>query len=60
MANKANKGVPALRNADVTGMTDGKQEDIARETGQGPRKDAARKFIDEQEEQAGTSSPAKE
>lgn len=60
MADKPKKGVPALRNAEVTGMTEGKQEEIARETGHGPRKDAARKFYDEQGEQAGRTSPPKE
>lgn len=60
MPRKARKGVPALRNEDVTGMTEAKQERIARETGRGPRTDAAKKFYDEQEDEASRTSPPRE
>jgi hypothetical protein len=60
MPRKAKKGVPALRNEDVTGMAKEKQEKIARETGRGPRTDAAKRFHDEQEVQASRTPPPKE
>ena len=60
MTNTGKKGVPALRNEDVTGMTDEKQEEIARRTGHGSRSDAARKFNEEQEDQAAQTPPWKE
>ena len=56
MAKKRGEGVPALQNEDVTGMTEDRQEQVIRESGRAPRKDAAREFYDEQEEQAADSS----
>ncbi len=38
---KSGDGVPALRNEDVTGMTEEKQEDVIRESGHAPREQAA-------------------
>jgi hypothetical protein len=52
MAKKTDEGVPALRNDEVTGMTEEKQEEIVRRSGRAPRKDAAEEFFEEQEEQA--------
>ncbi len=52
MPKKRREGVPALQNEDVTGMTKRKQEKVARETGKGPREEAAKEFYEEQEEQA--------
>jgi hypothetical protein len=49
---KNDEGVPALKNDDVTGMTEEKQEKIVRESGRAPRKDAAEEFYEEQGEQA--------
>jgi hypothetical protein len=60
MARKAKKGVPALRNEHVTGMTEEKQEEIARETGRGSRKDAAKRFNQEQQRQAARTPPAED
>ncbi len=54
---KANKGVPALQNEDVTGMTEEKQEEVIRESGRAPRKRAAEEFYEEQREQAGETKP---
>ena len=59
MARKRDEGVPALQNDDVTGMTEEKQEQVIRESGRARRKDAAREFYDEQEEQA-AETPAGE
>ena len=39
------KGVPALQNVEVTGMTEEKQEDIVRRSGRASRKDAANEFF---------------
>ncbi len=52
MADKADKGVPALKNEDVTGMTEAKQEEVVHESGQAPRERAAKEFYEEQGEQA--------
>lgn len=52
MTKKTNKGVPALKNDDVTGLTEEKQEGIIERSGRAPRKDAAKEFYDEQEVQA--------
>ena len=52
MAKKSDKGVPALQNDEVTGMTDEKQEEIVRRSGRASRKDAAKEFYDEEGEQA--------
>jgi hypothetical protein len=60
MTRKAKKGVPALQNEDVTGMTEERQEEIARETGRGPREDAAERFNKEQQRQAVRTPPAKD
>ena len=49
---KKTEGVPALRNDDVTGITEDKQAAIIRESGRAPRERAAEEFLDEQEEQA--------
>jgi hypothetical protein len=49
---KKNEGVPALKNDDVTGMTEEKQEKVVRESGRAARKDAAEEFYEEQGEQA--------
>ena len=56
MTDKSKEGVPALRNDEVTGMTEEKQEQVIRESARAPRKDAAKEFLDEQEEQAGETS----
>jgi hypothetical protein len=57
MARKSGEGVPALRNEDVTGMTEEKQDQVIRESGRAPRKRAAEKFYDEQQDQAGGTPP---
>jgi hypothetical protein len=61
MARKSDEGVPALRNDDVTGMTEDKQENVIRESGRAPRKRAAEEFYDEQQDQAGrTDAPGRD
>ncbi len=57
MDRKPGEGVPALQNDDVTGMTEEKQEDVIRESGQAPRRRAAEEFVDEQQEQAAKTKP---
>ena len=52
MARKSDKGVPALQNDEVTGMTEEKQEEIIRRSGRASRKDAAKEFYEEEGEQA--------
>ena len=52
MRKKKNEGVPALKNDDVTGMTQEKQEKVVRESGRAARKDAAEEFYEEQGGQA--------
>ena len=52
MARKPREGVPALRNEDVTGMTEEKQEAVIRESGRAPRRRAAKEFYEEQRDQA--------
>jgi hypothetical protein len=49
---KKDEGVPALKNDDVTGMTEEKQEKVISKSGRAKRKDAAEKFYEEQGEQA--------
>ena len=50
---KRGGGVPPLRNEDVTGMTEPRQDAAIRESGTDPdRGDAAREFLDEQNDQA--------
>jgi hypothetical protein len=56
MAKRRGEGVPALQNDEVTGMTEERQEQVIRESGRAPRKDAAKEFYEEQEEQAGETS----
>jgi hypothetical protein len=57
MARKSGEGVPALQNDDVTGMTEEKQDEIIRESGEAPRKRAAEEFYEEQQEQAADTRP---
>jgi hypothetical protein len=57
MTRKSGEGVPALKNDDVTGMTEEKQDEVIRESGQAPRRRAAEEFYDEQQEQAGETKP---
>jgi hypothetical protein len=52
MGKKTPEGVPALRNDDVTGMTEDKQEEIIERSGRAPRKGAAEEFYKELKEQA--------
>ena len=50
---RSDGGVPALRNEDVTGLTQPKQDAVIEESGTDPdRGDAAREFLDEQRAQA--------
>jgi hypothetical protein len=56
---KSAKGVPPLRNPDVTGLTKAKQDQVIRESGTAPdRGEAAEEFLDEQQEQARTTDRA--
>ena len=56
---KRGEGMPPLRNDDVTGMTESKQDAVIRESGTTPhRRDAAREFLDEQQDQAQETTPA--
>ena len=57
MTRKRREGVPALRNEDVTGMTEDKQDQVIHESGEAPRRRAAEEFLDEQQEQAADSGP---
>ena len=52
MRKKMDEGVPALKNDDVTGMTEEKQDKVVRESGRAARKDAAEEFYEELGEQA--------
>jgi hypothetical protein len=56
MARKPQEGVPALKNDEVTGMTEEKQDEVIRESAKAPRREAAKEFLEEQEEQAGETS----
>jgi len=56
MTKRRGEGVPALQNDEVTGMTEERQEEVIRESGRAPRKEAAKEFYDAQEEQAGETS----
>jgi hypothetical protein len=56
MADKSREGVPALKNEEVTGMTEKKQKKVIRESARAPRDEAAKEFLEEQEEQAGETS----
>jgi hypothetical protein len=57
MRRKPKEGVPALRNEDVTGMTEEKQDAVIRESGRAPRRRAAKEFYDEQRDQAAETEP---
>lgn len=59
MGKKTDEGVPALRNDDVTGMTEEKQEQVIRESGRAPRSRAAEEFYEEGEEQAARTKPSR-
>ena len=54
---KSDEGVPALQNEDVTGMSKKKQEEVVRESGRAPRRQAAEEFYDEQQDQAADTKP---
>jgi hypothetical protein len=59
MARKRDEGVPPLRNEDVTGLTEPKQDAVIRESGTTPdRRDAAEEFLDEQQDQARNTTPS--
>jgi hypothetical protein len=60
MAKKPREGVPALRNDEVTGMTERKQKKVIRESARAPREEAAKEFLEEQEAQAGETGAALE
>jgi hypothetical protein len=61
MARKRDEGVPPLRNEDVTGLTEEKQDAVIRESGTTPdRGDAAHEFLDEQQDQAQDTTPTAE
>jgi hypothetical protein len=60
MADREHEGVPALRNDEVTGMTEERQEKVIRESARAPRRRAAEEFLDEQEKQAGESKSQEE
>ena len=50
---RSGSGVPPLRNEDVTGLDEAKQDAVIRESGTDPdRGDAAREFFAEQHDQA--------
>jgi hypothetical protein len=58
---KRGEGVPPLRNPDVTGLTEARQEEVIRESATAPdRGEAAEEFLDEQQEQARESGRAKD
>jgi hypothetical protein len=57
MTRKRREDIPALRNEDVTGMTEDKQEQVIRESGEAPRRRAAEEFLEEQQEQAAETGP---
>ncbi|HUF34426.1 MAG TPA: hypothetical protein VMN37_00675 [Gemmatimonadales bacterium] len=56
MNRKRDESIPALQNDDVTGMTEERQEEVIRQSGRARRKDAAKEFNEEQEDQAGETS----
>jgi hypothetical protein len=61
MTKRADEGIPALKNEDVTGMTEDKQEEVIQQSGRVGREQAAEEFFEEQGEQArGTPSPRKD
>jgi hypothetical protein len=60
MAKKPREGVPALKNDEVTGMTEKKQEQVIRESARAPREEAAKEFLEEQEAQAGETGAGPE
>jgi hypothetical protein len=61
MTKRADEGVPALKNEDVTGMTEERQEEVIERSGRAAREEAAEKFYEEQGEQAReTPSPRRD
>jgi hypothetical protein len=60
MSRRSKKGVPALRNEDVTGMTEKREDEVVRESGRAPRARAAEEFLDEQQEQAAATEPSED
>ena len=59
MPRKRDEGVPPLRNDDVTGLTEPKQDEVIRKSGTTPdRGDAAHEFLDEQQDQAQETTPS--
>ena len=59
MTKRADKGLPALKNDDVTGMTEDKQEKVIEHSGRVGREEAAEEFFEEQGDQAReTPSPS--
>jgi hypothetical protein len=52
MGKKKKEGVPALRNDDVTGMTEERQDQVIKKSGRAPRKEAATEFYREEGRQA--------
>jgi hypothetical protein len=61
MTKQTDEGIPALKNEDVTGMTEDKQEEVIERSGRAPRKDAAEEFYEEHGEQArNTPSPKRD
>jgi hypothetical protein len=58
---RSGSGVPPLKNEDVTGLDEAKQDAVIRESGTDPdRGDAAREFFDEQQDQAGDTPSSAE
>jgi len=57
MGRKRREGVPALRNEEVTGMTEKRQDEVIRESGRAPRSRAAEEFYEEQQDQAAQTEP---
>jgi hypothetical protein len=61
MTKRADEGVPALKNDDVTGMTEDRQEEVIERSGRAGREEAAEEFFEEQAEQAReTPSPRRD
>jgi hypothetical protein len=61
MTKRAKEGVPALKNKDVTGMTEDKQDEVIQRSGRVGREQAAEEFFEEQGEQAReTPSPRRD
>jgi hypothetical protein len=61
MTKRPNEGVPALKNEDVTGMTEDRREEMIERSGRADREQAAEEFLEEQGEQAReTPSPGQD